>query len=195
MKKLMVTLAAVAFAAAAHAATVNWSSGAVLGDSGDGTGWGSAKIAKSSSNYMMTVLVFATYDAVGGLSDQIGTGSWTGTSAKSKLDGSSDTGATALVAGTKYYVQATIENSANNSQLISQILEFTWDGSMEDPKIDFMSSSAGTGVSTLTSMDGTFNATYGYWDAGGWTAAVPEPTSGLLVLLGVAGLALRRRRA
>ena len=33
-------------------------------------------------------------------------------------------------------------------------------------------------------------------DTAGWTAtAVPEPTSGLLMLLGMAGLALRRRRA
>ena len=37
----------------------------------------------------------------------------------------------------------------------------------------------------------TYNATSA---ANGW-AAVPEPTSGLLLLLGVAGLALRRKRA
>ena len=32
-------------------------------------------------------------------------------------------------------------------------------------------------------------------DAGNWYAVVPEPTSGLLLLIGVAGLALKRRRA
>ena len=33
------------------------------------------------------------------------------------------------------------------------------------------------------------------FSAAGWYSAVPEPTSGLLMLVGLAGLALRRRRA
>lgn len=44
------------------------------------------------------------------------------------------------------------------------------------------------------SQAGALDASAGY-SAGGWYAAVPEPTSGLLMLLGMAGLALRRRRA
>jgi len=46
-----------------------------------------------------------------------------------------------------------------------------------------------SGVSTALN-----DVTAGYKGAG-WYTAVPEPTSGLLMLLGMAGLALRRRRA
>jgi len=51
-------------------------------------------------------------------------------------------------------------------------------------------------ITTTTSMDGN----YGSWT--GWVTAdskvvdpIPEPTSGLLMLLGVSGLALKRKRA
>ena len=47
----------------------------------------------------------------------------------------------------------------------------------------------------LTSISKTtLDASAGYSAAGSWYA-VPEPTSGLLMILGMAGLALRRRRA
>ena len=47
------------------------------------------------------------------------------------------------------------------------------------------------------SGDAAKSASGGYQGAGWYTASsnVPEPTSGLLMLLGVAGLALKRKRA
>ena len=50
-------------------------------------------------------------------------------------------------------------------------------------------------TTALTSISkATLDASAGYSTAGSWYA-VPEPTSGLLMLVGLAGLALRRRRA
>lgn len=55
---------------------------------------------------------------------------------------------------------------------------------------------------TSNVMSGTWHTedmgdiTFGFGEPTSWsTASVPEPTSGLLMLLGMAGLALRRRRA
>jgi len=54
-----------------------------------------------------------------------------------------------------------------------------------------------TGTDTFTWASGTYGGLAGTGTAGtgGAWSAVPEPTSGLLMLLGMAGLALRRRRA
>ena len=54
-----------------------------------------------------------------------------------------------------------------------------------------------TGRDTFTWAAGTYGGLAGTATAGsaGAWSAVPEPTSGMLLLLGKAGLALRRRRA
>ena len=59
---------------------------------------------------------------------------------------------------------------------------------------------ANTGTQSITISEGGADATHSFGTftaaTSGWqTTAVPEPTSGLLMLLGIAGLALRRRRA
>ena len=50
---------------------------------------------------------------------------------------------------------------------------------------------------SVSSSSKTFNDVSGGYKDAGWygTASVPEPTSGLLLLIGVAGLALKRKRA
>ena len=48
---------------------------------------------------------------------------------------------------------------------------------------------------TIASQSAKFQGDSATFTAGGWYQTVPEPTSGLLLLLGVAGLALKRKRA
>ena len=57
-------------------------------------------------------------------------------------------------------------------------------------QLSFNATAAGANLTTFGASD-----TKTYSKVGWYTASVPEPTSGLLMLLGFAGLALRRRRA
>ena len=84
-------------------------------------------------------------------------------------------------ANTQYYAQLVITDKDGNT-LESEKASFTTNTSATY-KPNF---ATGANFDTATAKIGT--------TAGSWTAA-PEPTSGLLLLLGVAGLALKRKRA
>ena len=83
--------------------------------------------------------------------------------------------------GTSYLAQLVMSDASGNT-ITSEKAAFVTDSAAEYGPLNF---SNGVGFTTET-------AKINY--ASGWTAA-PEPTSGLLLLLGVAGLALKRKRA
>ena len=197
MKKLIIALGVVAFAACSQAASVKWSSplyapdanGVIGTKTGDITySWGS-KIATTSSVQAFawesaTALVFDAgdlYDWYAG--GQTGT-PFTGLTA---LTGDNSASAGAVT------VTGTTDFTPNTSAYVAILYVYTDD----DDKVWYMenagSVTAGSSVKTLNSLAMYEGGIKGN-DVMSWTA-VPEPTSGLLLLLGMAGLALRRRRA
>ena len=168
MKKLMILAIAVASAACVHAAAVTWNSGAFSAGFSDPDG----KKLTTAMGYTMTAMFYE---------DAAMTKAVT-TSASSTVNAM--TGALSATTGdlfagdTTYYVKAIIDNgtSMKETDVVSFTTPTTGDGN-----INF---TTGGGLSTGTSA----------WSSAGWQAA-PEPTSGLLLLLGVAGLALKRKKA
>ena len=163
-------LAAIATAVVCNAAAVSWQSGAVYKT--DGT----TKVGKGNSDYAVTIAFFtdaAGNNAVEGLSGDLTVGtSGTGSKYSGTVDG--------FAAGTTYYTQLIVTTAGYEAK--SEIVSFTTQGT-GDSSLDF---TAGTG------FDSAY--TFSTANAGAWQS-VPEPTSGLLMLLGIAGLALKRKRA
>lgn len=182
MKKLMIILGAVALAAGVQAATVNWSTGKFQTANTDGSGFsGSTLSAATDGAYLATIYFFTDSDcktAVAGV-----TGTTDDTSTKT---GKAFTGTTSdsFTSGSTYYTYMSILDNSTKAELKSAVVSFTVDP-LQAPDLNFWS---GTGFNE------SFSGTSGAFPSGGWTAA-PEPTSGLLLLLGVAGLALKRKRA
>lgn len=173
MKKVMITIAAIAAAFICNAAAIDWQSGAVYKTDG------SAKVGKGVTDYLVTIAFFtdaAGTTAVTGLTGDLSSGvSGTG----SKYSGTAD----GFAASTTYYGQIVITTSGYEAK--SEIVSFTTPANGK-ASLDF---SDGTGFNG--GWTGFSTQTPGAWQA----AAVPEPTSGLLMLLGLAGLALKRKRA
>lgn len=185
MKKLMIALAMVAMAAYANAATVIWKSGTVL----DPTG---ATANKSVTAYLWVVDA-ATYNTLSAnttgaaMSDAVyaaygsktGDAYTSGTTSKKGvadlMDDSKSYGAGDSAYGVILYTYGT----GDDLQYMGNVGKVTFESTL-DAESGYMS----------TFMLGDTTKGSPAWSA----AAAPEPTSGLLLILGMAGLALKRKR-
>ena len=178
MKKIMVILGAVLMCSAASAATVLWSASETFADS--------KGVAFTDTHNIAAYLFDASTVSQSALFDtwnSTGTADLSGAKVTStwyeayEMDVASQVGEGnkslfwAVVNGDELFISSTITKD------ISSIGATTFNFKDESGTVfaDKQSSFAGAGWYT--------------------TAAVPEPTSGLLMLVGLAGLALRRRRA
>ena len=194
MKKLIIAAFAVACATAVQAATVSWGSGAMYTAAGKDGGWSTTTAMSVSALVTMNVyLVDAETYATVSAKDQAGMYEWASTQtatytaqnknpSTSAIIGAATASDSTLAGGTTFY-----------SILTAEYTDATYgDMYMAAAATVTTPASGSKTVSNIFGGAGTA-ATGGVrnWQA----AAVPEPTSGLLMLLGMAGLALRRRRA
>ena len=190
MKKLVIAACAVAFAACVQAASVDWfTTGAFYDVAGEEGGW--ATVAEGTTAYFVFASSYSqsnlVADYAAGSADMakltaINTGTVGADGTIADVFGSSTT----LSGNQAAYV--VLFDSANN-MFISDSVTLGID---ELAGAVYGFDEAQTGDIWANNGD----ASAGYQGAGWYSAAaVPEPTSGLLLLLGVAGLALRRKQA
>ena len=198
MKKLMIALAAVACATAVQAAAFSWSTTNKFTDS-EGNVITTADGYTSALNGGSIVLVKLAALTEGPGYDWANATVVAGQTAPSIK--------TTSPASTKGRLSANFsftyddETPANNPIKTGDILGVMFKDSAGNLSQLVYASDMTTTVNDVYEVSGLTSDT---WSGAGFTyatggnftaAAVPEPTSGLLMLLGMAGLALRRRRA
>lgn len=172
MKKLMIALAVIAIAGMTQAASFKWSTGALTAPNADGSA-GATAAAEASGTWLATVMLYSDSACTTPIEGVTGNSSSTINAMGSNIAG------TFGGADFKY----------DNSTMYYAVLELSYTSAAGTQTLttDVVSTKLKTtGSTTLNFSTAISNASW---------SAVPEPTSGLLMLLGMAGLALRRRRA
>ena len=184
MKKLMIAVAIVCAAVISQAATCNWASGALKTALNSEGGWSGTAV--NTAGALVTMQIFkideATYNSLSTKTQQELFGAYNTKTADLTGVNKNTNGdligaitiaedATTAVEGIDYAVALfTYTDAKYGDMYMANRVKTTWNGSTHKGNA--------TGIASVAD-----------WQA------VPEPTSGLLLLLGVAGLALRRRRA
>jgi len=186
MKKLMIALGVIALTAVTQAASVKWNSGTVKAASNAEGVSGTA----NASSYTAYLYTFATLDAY---NEAVATSvdklyaSYVGKESPVMT-------ATAKPNGAANITQTGLDNGSTDNPItvygmviyVDTTTAASYDGVDAFVKVGFNTGTYQDTTGLQFSNMGTQQAN--------WTA-VPEPTSGILMLLGMAGLALRRRRA
>ncbi len=170
MKKVLLAFAVAVIAGFVQAASVKWSTGGFSNGFLDENGESLA----NSTAYTVTAIL---WDSTG--TTQLD--SMTATTA-SAIGAYSGTFSYAAAASTDYMFSAIIAKNDGTATMTMDKAAFKTPAS---------------GAKTLTISTGANFATTGNkWASGGWeTSGAPEPTSGLLLLVGAGILGLRRKRA
>ena len=177
MKKLIISTIAVVIGFATQAASLNWKAYSSWISPDDDVAWDGNAIYVFDANAYASATFLADWQSSGSaaLANSIGNG--VAANEAFSIVGSSEL---TLSGGKASLYTVLLDDTQKNAYVIDTAAAVT------------ITDAHNSGSTVAFNFGDVVTGNPG---GAGWTAAAPEPTSGLLLLLGVAGLALKRKRA